>query len=61
MTWLKQLFLQINLLNENKKIHNLYLEEKRNKTDLENKVENLNLKLDLLNKSLQVIYFFNKL
>ncbi|KEG01551.1 conserved Plasmodium protein, unknown function [Plasmodium vinckei vinckei] len=44
---------KINLLNENKKIHNLYLEEKGNKTDLENKVENLNLKLELLNKSLQ--------
>ncbi|VTZ67766.1 conserved Plasmodium protein, unknown function [Plasmodium chabaudi chabaudi] len=44
---------KINLLNENKKIHNLYLEEKRNKTDLENKVENLSLKLEHLNKSLQ--------
>ncbi|SCM19453.1 conserved Plasmodium protein, unknown function [Plasmodium chabaudi adami] len=44
---------KMNLLNENKKIHNLYLEEKRNKTDLENKVENLSLKLELLNKSLQ--------
>ncbi|SCA48432.1 conserved Plasmodium protein, unknown function [Plasmodium ovale] len=41
------------LLNEKRKISNSYNEEKRNKLELENRLENLNLKLELLNKSLQ--------
>ncbi|VWU51033.1 conserved protein, unknown function [Hepatocystis sp. ex Piliocolobus tephrosceles] len=44
---------KIELLNENKKINNLYIEEKKNKTELQNKLEALNLKLDKVNKSLQ--------
>ncbi|KAI4840719.1 hypothetical protein MKS88_000954 [Plasmodium brasilianum] len=41
------------LLNENTKLSSLYNKEKRSKMELENKLENLSLKLELLNKSLQ--------
>ncbi|ETW43761.1 hypothetical protein PFNF135_01887 [Plasmodium falciparum NF135/5.C10] len=42
-----------NLLNENVQMCNIYNEEKKNKTELENKLKGLSIKLETLNNSLQ--------
>ncbi|KYO01314.1 hypothetical protein PGSY75_0717600 [Plasmodium gaboni] len=42
-----------NLLNENSQMFHIYNEEKKNKTELENKLKGLSIKLETLNNSLQ--------